>query len=271
MQPLYDSREAAAIAKLYVQSKLGVPAYELALRGGEELSSVSVKTFEKDVARLQKGCPLQYVLGYADFYGFEFEVTPDTLIPRPETEELVQRVVDVCKGMENPRIWDVGTGSGCIAISLARQLPQARVYATDVSEAALMVAKRNADRNDASVTFACHDMCDVVNLPFENTQFDIVVSNPPYIPQSVREQMHVNVREFEPAGALFVPDDRPLLYYEALAKLSYKVLNPQGYCFMETFDDYHDEMSVLFLSENFSFVASHTDLNGKPRIFIAQK
>lgn len=271
LQPLYDSREAAAIAKLYVQSKLDLPAYELALRGNEVLIADELAVYEKDVERLIKGCPLQYVLGKADFYGLEFEVTPDTLIPRPETEELVQQVVEVLAEKENPTIWDVGTGSGCIAIALAKQLPQARVLATDVSESALMVARRNASRHGAAVELACHDMCDVEHLPFENVRFDAIVSNPPYIPESVRGQMHVNVREYEPAGALFVPTERPLLYYEALAKLSYQVLKRMGYCFMETFDDYHAELSKLFLSENFSFVASRADINGKPRIFIAQR
>ena len=275
LQPLYDDREAAAIAKAYLEERLQMPAYELALSGRMDLRPIQEQQFKEDVVKLSQGCPLQYVLGTAEFYGRQFDVTPATLIPRPETEELVMRVVGECLDAEfpmpHPVIWDVGTGSGCIAITLALEIPNATVYASDISAEALAVAKRNADRLGANVVFAQHDMTDVAHLPFGNQRFDYIVSNPPYIPASVREQMHINVREYEPATALFVPDEHPLIFYEALADLSSVVLNPGGYCHCETFDDFHETLTDMFLRKGFSAVESFLDINDRPRGICAIK
>lgn len=267
LQPLYESREAAAIAKLYMQTKLDLQPYELALRGGELLPSEQSGTFMEDLALLQKGCPVQYVLGTADFFGNVFKVTPDTLIPRPETEELVQRVVDNMQTHPHPLIWDVGTGSGCIAITLALQLPFAEVYATDISAEVLSVAQENARRLGAKVQFAQHDMCDAEHLPFAPQPFDCMVSNPPYIPQSVRAQMHVNVREYEPHQALFVPDAHPLVFYEALATLGEKVLCPNGVLHAETYEEFHDDLRAMFEGRGYCDFVSYKDLNDRVRAF----
>ena len=209
LQPLYDEREAAAVAYLYAQTKLGLQRHELVLRGMEDLSESQISEIEQDVERMKVGCPVQYVLGETEFYGLTFQVTPTVLIPRPETEELVQMIVQ--KFENKPvKIWDIGTGSGCIAVSLAKMLPNAKVFATDISEKALAVARCNAERNGVGVTFACHDMADDEHLPFGNTQFDLIVSNPPYIPASDSATMHPNVVDYEPGTALFVPDDDKL-------------------------------------------------------------
>ena len=268
MQPLYDEREAAAIAKVYLQERLQLPAYELILRGREELSMLQERQFMEDFEELSKGCPLQYVLGRAEFYGRSFEVTPATLIPRPETEELVQRVIKDCQSKfqgERPIIWDVGTGSGCIAITLALMIPDAVVYATDISVDALAVARRNAEKLGAKVVFAQHDMRDIEHIPFEEQYFDYVVSNPPYIPQSVREQLHTNVKDYEPANALFVPDERPLVFYEALADLSLKVLKTNRHCHLETYEDFHEELVDMFLQKGFDYVETFLDINDRRR------
>lgn len=275
LQPLYDAREAAAIAKYYLEERLHCQAYELALRGGEVFPASLQLQFAEDLEKLKTGCPLQYVLGTAEFYGRQFDVTPATLIPRPETEELVMRVVGECLDAEfpipHPVIWDVGTGSGCIAITLALEIPGATVFATDISAEALAVARCNAEKLGAKVVFAQHDMRDVAHLPFGNQRLDYVVSNPPYIPASVRDQMHANVREFEPTTALFVPDDRPLIFYEALADLSTVVLKPGGYCHCETYDDFHETLTDMFLHKGFSAVESFLDLNDRPRGICAVK
>ncbi len=267
LQPLYDEREAAAIAKLYLQTRLQMPPYALALNGRELLSPQQLERFEADLERMANGCPVQYVLGETEFCAAIFEVTPDTLIPRPETEELVLRVVsdERLRQVACPRIWDVGTGSGCVAISTARMLPHAKLYATDISDAALQVAQRNAQKLIASVQFAHHDMRDIEQLPFGDMRFDGIVSNPPYIPLSVRKQMHVNVTAYEPATALFVPDDRPLIFYEALADLATKVLNPNGVCHMEIYEEFAQEMRNLFIERNFDEVEIFDDLNGRAR------
>ena len=245
LQPLYDPREAAAIASWYVCAKLGMERYELALRGNETLDESLMQEVRRDVERLAEGCPVQYVLGETEFYGLSFTVSPAVLIPRPETEELVQMVVQRYAGSA-PRIWDVGTGSGCIAVSLAKSLKEAKVFATDISSEALTVARGNAERNGVGVTFVCHDMFDIENLPFAEEKFDVLVSNPPYIPASDRAAMHRNVVDYEPAQALFVPDEDKLWCYKALASLARRVLAPGGTLWVETYHDYHEEMIDLF-------------------------
>ncbi len=268
LQPLYDPREAAAIASWYVCAKLGMERYELALRGNETLDESLMQEVRRDVERLAEGCPVQYVLGETEFYGLSFTVSPAVLIPRPETEELVQMVVQRYAGSA-PRIWDVGTGSGCIAVSLAKSLKEAKVFATDISSEALTVARGNAERNGVGVTFVCHDMFDIENLPFAEEKFDVLVSNPPYIPASDRAAMHRNVVDYEPAQALFVPDEDKLWCYKALASLARLVLAPGGTLWVETYHDYHEEMIDLFARHGFSEIRSLQDLNGRPRFLTA--
>ncbi len=268
LQPLYDPREAAAIASWYVCAKLGMERYELALRGNETLDESLMQEVRRDVERLAEGCPVQYVLGETEFYGLSFTVSPAVLIPRPETEELVQMVVQRYAGSA-PRIWDVGTGSGCIAVSLAKSLKEAKVFATDISSEALTVARGNAERNGVGVTFVCHDMFDIENLPFAEEKFDVLVSNPPYIPASDRAAMHRNVVDYEPAQALFVPDEDKLWCYKALASLARRVLAPGGTLWVETYHDYHEEMIDLFARHGFSEIRSLQDLNGRPRFLTA--
>ena len=269
LQPLYDSREAAAVASLYVQSKLGMQRHELVLRGNEPVDKKLMADIQCDMERMAQGCPVQYVLGETEFYGLPIAVSPAVLIPRSETEELVQMVVEQCKG-RRVAVWDVGTGSGCIAVSLAKLLPDAAVFATDISDAALAIARENAGRNGVGVTFARHDMRDTENLPFGNQRFDVLVSNPPYIPASDRAAMHRNVTDHEPGLALFVPDDDKLWCYRALARLGRRVLKPGGRICVETYHDFHDELTDLFRRNEYSEVQSFRDLNGNPRFVTAE-
>lgn len=264
LQPLYDEREAAAISYLYLQTKLGMQRYELVLHGQECVGAQIMADIERDVEKLKAGCPVQYVLGETEFYGLLFKVSPEVLIPRPETEELVQMVIERYKG-RNVRIWDIGTGSGCIAVALAKMLPDAEVFATDVSEEALAVALGNAHRNGVEVTFARHDMRDTAHPPFEGVRFDVLVSNPPYIPASDRATMHRNVTEYEPSLALFVPDEDKLWCYEAIARLGQRVLNPEGAIIAETYHDYHEALTSLFKRNGFGKVCSFRDMNGRLR------
>lgn len=269
LQPLYDAREAAAIAKSYMLERLSWPAYELSLRGEETLDEAVQHLLMEDLPQLKLGRPLQYVLGVAYFYDLSFQVNEQVLIPRPETEELVQRILMDAQSGNDLSIWDIGTGSGCIAVTLAKHLPQARVLASDISTGALDVAARNARALAADVTFAQHDMTDSEHLPFVGQQFDVIVSNPPYIPAAVRAEMHVNVTEHEPATALFVPDDRPLLFYEALAIIGTHCLKPGGRIYMETYENFHQEMIELFTQYNYIKVESIEDINGRRRMFVA--
>lgn len=274
LQPLYDEREAAAIAHVYACAKLGMQRYELALRGNEPVEELLLADIQRDMERLAQGCPVQYVLGETEFCGLPFEVSPAVLIPRQETEELVQMVVENFPGREWSRpasraLWDIGTGSGCIAVSLAKMLPGAEVFATDISEEALSVARRNARRNGVEVTFACHDMADADHLPFAGRQFDVIVSNPPYIPASDRAAMHRNVTDYEPSLALFVPDDDALWCYEAVARLAQRALTPGGRLFVETYHGFHEEIAAVFSRYGLRDIQSLRDLNGQLRFVTA--
>lgn len=270
LQPLYDEREAAAVAYVYVCAKLGMERYEIALRGNDSVDESLEAGIQRDIERLAEGCPVQYVLGETEFYGLPFEVSPAVLIPRQETEELVQMVAEQGKG-RGVSIWDVGTGSGCIAVSLAKLLPDAQVFATDISEEALSVARRNAHRNGVEVTFARHDMRDAEHLPFGDRRFDIIVSNPPYIPASDRNSMHRNVTDYEPSLALFVPDDDALWCYDAVARLGQQTLNPGGRIYVETYHDFHEDLITLFQTSGYMDVLSIKDLNGKLRFVSISK
>lgn len=271
MQPLYDAHEAAAIAKAYLQARLALPAHEMVLRANEALPAQVEQQLAQDLPLLQQGTPLQQVLGEAEFYGLTLKVTPDVLIPRPETEELVDLIVQHYQHSPALRIWDLGTGSGCIAIALARNLPQAEVFASDISERALDVAHANAEANHATIRFARHDMLDATNLPFGDLKFDVLVSNPPYIPESVKKEMHPNVVEHEPHLALFVPEENPLVFYDALAQIGKHCLVPQGKVYAETFEGYHEELEKLFLSHDYADFQSLEDINGKKRMVCATK
>lgn len=268
LQPLYDEREAAAVAYVYVCTKLRLARHEVVLRGNEPVEDSLAVDVRRDVDRLAQGCPVQYVLGETEFYGLPFEVSPAVLIPRQETEELVQMVAGYSKG-RGVSIWDVGTGSGCIAVTLAKSLPDAQVFATDISEEALEVAQRNARDNGVGVAFALHDMRDTDHLPFGDRRFDVIVSNPPYIPATDRASMHRNVTDYEPSQALFVPDDDKLCCYRAVALLAQRVLAPCGRIFVETYHDFHRQLAELFCQHGFPDAQSVQDLNGRPRFMIA--
>ena len=270
LQPLYDEREAAAIAYLYMQHKFEMQRYELVLRGHEEVEPIKMVEIEQELEKLAQGCPVQYVLGETEFYGLPFKVNPAVLIPRQETEELVQMIAQRYAG-KHVKIWDVGTGSGCIAVTLAKMLPDAQVFATDISEEALQLARRNAELNRVEVTFARHDMADAEQLPFGEIRFDVIVSNPPYIPASDRVTMHRNVTDYEPSLALFVPDDDKLWCYSALSCLAQSTLNPDGCLYAETYHDFHNELAELFHQQGFADIQSIRDLNGKLRFVEAEK
>lgn len=268
MQPLYDEREAAAIAYLYMQHKFEMQRYELVLRGHEEVEPIKMVEIEQELEKLAQGCPVQYVLGETEFYGLPFKVNPAVLIPRQETEELVQMIAQRYAG-KHVKIWDVGTGSGCIAVTLAKMLPDAQVFATDISEEALQLARRNAELNRVEVTFARHDMADAEQLPFGEIRFDVIVSNPPYIPASDRVTMHRNVTDYEPSLALFVPDDDKLWCYKAVAHIGKCVLHPGGRIYVETYHDFHEEIEKIFQQHGMRELQSIKDLNGNLRFVSA--
>ena len=220
------------------------------------------------VERRYRGAPMQYVEGYAEFYGLHFQVTPDVLIPRPETEHLVEKTIELAAGFAHPRIVDIGTGSGAIAIALAHALSDAIVTATDQSPAALAVAKQNAAQNGAvnRIRFREGNLLE----PVAGEQFEIVVSNPPYVPEKDRDSLAVEVRDYEPAQALFAGEDG-LAIYRRLIPAAFRVLVPGGFIALEI--GYGQQACVQSLLEDAGFtrIAFTADLQGIPRVASARR
>ena len=264
--PLYDQREVQALFRRYVEERLGVEYYLFLL--DMNVPADLPEGWEGDLARLSSGEPFQYVMGRTEFYGLPFKVTPSVLIPRPETEELVTNIVSENAGRTGLSVLDIGTGSGAIAVTLAKNLLGASVTALDVSEEALSVASENAETNYVSVSFLKFDILGEAPLP---GRYDLIVSNPPYVPERDKAVMHRNVLEHEPALALFVPDDRPLLFYEAIAEKAAVALNPGGRLYLETHENYHPELKQLLEAFGFVNVECRNDLFGRPRFVVATK
>lgn len=224
----YPAGEVAAFTRIIATEILGIPQMTFFLKENVELTHEQEATLEDAIKRLQKYEPIQYIQGYSDFCGLRFKVTPATLIPRPETSELVEWVASEATG--NERILDIGTGSGCIAVSLANKMPQSKVTAWDISNEALAVATENSRSNGTEVLF---EQVDILSYRPEENLFDIIVSNPPYIKENEKSAIHANVLDWEPHTALFVPDSDPLLFYRTIAIKGLQILKPGGRLYFE--------------------------------------
>ena len=221
------------------------------------------------IDRLKKYEPIQYIFVETDFFGLSFLVNKDVLIPRPETEELVERILSTSSPTLSYRILDIGTGSGCIAVSLAKNLPNATVFAFDISEKALITAKENAKRNYVTIHFGQVDILKTgSNNLFGN--FDIIVSNPPYVTESEKRNMEKNVLEYEPESALFVPDNNPLLFYQKIAEFGKMRLNKNGSVYFEINALFGKETVNLLKKTGYNDVALKKDISGKDRMIHAQ-
>ena len=223
------------------------------------------------IERLNRQEPIQHVIGTTIFCGLEFEVSPDVLIPRPETEDLVRLIMhDFADQTERPvRVIDIGTGSGCLAVTLARFLPQSDVTGWDVSEQALTTARRNAEALNADVTFQLQDILNVPDSP--HTQYDCVVSNPPYVTRSEAALMDRNVLDYEPDMALFVDDADPLIFFEAVARFAARYLSETGICYVEINERFGQATKAVFDRHGFTNVQVYKDIHGKDRSVRAAK
>ena len=237
---LYGEREARQIARIIVMELGGLCLTDLVAEPDKELG---INELDRIIGELAAGRPLQYVLGHTEFYGLDFQVREGVLIPRPETEELVR--------------W--------IAVTLARLIPGARVTAVDISEKALSIARENARRLDAEVDFRQGDALGEL-FPGQREQFDLIVSNPPYIPRREKASMRVNVTGYEPAEALFVEDDDPLIFYRAIARNARRLLRPGGRLYFEIHENFADETLRMLTREGFPDTAVRRDLNDKNRM-----
>lgn len=263
----YEPQEANALARIIFCDMLGQSNVDYYLCKDMDLSGNEEEKVKSILQRLEKYEPIQYIEGKKYFSGREFFVRQGVLIPRPETEELVELAAQACK--PNAKILDIGTGSGCIAISLAKKLPEAEVHAWDISEAALEVAKQNNEQLSASVHFEQHDI-----LTYQATgeeAFDLIISNPPYITESEKAEMETNVLAWEPSIALFVPDNDPLLFYRRIGELALRMLTPNGKLFFEINRAYGDATKQLLCNQGYKKIHIQKDLSGNDRFVYAER
>ncbi len=227
------------------------------------------RAFEDRLRRRLSGEPLQYILGYAEFYGLRLAVTPAVLIPRPETEQLVEKALHGLAPVRRPRVLDAGTGSGCIALALAHERSDAAVHACDTSAEALAVAHRNARRLGLGVRFEQADLLRPEVAEQLPGGLDLLISNPPYIPDAERDALPDEVRAYEPPAALFSGGD-PLIFYRALAGLARRLVKPGGQVALETHERYAKDVQALFAGPSFDGAEVVRDLAEKPRILMAR-
>jgi len=258
----YSKEEAENLVFWLFETHLGLKRADLQQAIPPE---VDPERLHVDFQRLLTGEPIQYILGQAPFYGRSFAVSRDTLIPRNETEELVHLIIKE-NSVSGLRILDLGTGTGCIPISLALELISPDVYALDVSSAALEVARQNAAQLGATIHFMEGSL---LGEPIVLPLVDLIVSNPPYVPLRDRAEMHINVLNFEPHLALFVPDEDPLIFYRAIGIWGQQLLKSGGKLYLEIYENLADELVQLLLSQGYGQLRVEQDLNGKNRMLSA--
>ena len=267
LAPLYGDGEAKAIAQMVYEVRYGLTLSDIYLGKDTQLSADDQAELKEIAKRLADNEPVQYVLGVADFCGRQYHVEPGILIPRPETEHLCRLITKhVAIGSANRKVLDIGTGSGCIAITLALDIPNSQVTAWDISPIALRVAKGNAEQLGANVNVIENDMLQQTYQVAP--QWDLIVSNPPYICDSEAEEMDANVLDYEPEIALFVPDDDPLQFYVPIMNYAQSALHPGGQLWLETNPLYEEIIEERLLELGFN-VTAHDDQFGKTRFIQA--
>ncbi|TDQ73847.1 release factor glutamine methyltransferase [Sphingobacterium yanglingense] len=269
LKELYPSAEINELFSLTVEHLCGKRSNQLHLIKHEQPTPKASAETEHILAQLKTGRPIQHVLGYAHFYGHIFEVSEHTLIPRPETEELVHLIRQDSKSKQALNCIDIGTGTGCIPISLAKCMPQHQYWAIDISKEALEVAKRNAQKNEVDIQFIQMDILEWDLAFASDLKFDIIVSNPPYITTLEKADMHQNVLAFEPHSALFVEDSAPLLFYDYIGDFAKEHLTPEGHLYFEINQYLADETAELLSKKGFNNVQIFNDINGAKRMIRA--
>ena len=266
LSEFYPDNEVPGLVRLLIEhvTKSSMPA--LLSDKNTKITSEEVLKIDKIVERLQRFEPIQYILGETEFYGLPIMVNQDVLIPRPETEELVELILNENKETQ-PRILDIGTGSGCIAISLQKHLPEASVTAWDISEKALAIAALNSKSNAVNVSF---NQVDILSDYPTDHSFDIIVSNPPYVLDSEKTDMHANVLDYEPHTALFVADNDPLLFYNRIADVAIQLLADGGKLYFEINRAKGPETIKMLEDKNFSEIRLIKDISGNDRMVRAQ-
>ncbi len=264
--PLHGAGEAESMTRIILEDAFNI----LRRKSTEKLSIEECNRLIDIELRLERQEPVQYILGMADFYGLRFKVTPDVLIPRQETEELVLWAKELATVMDSPKILDIGTGSGCIPVTLKQLLPKSEVHALDVSQSALEVAQQNAALNQVSLHFHLLDILETSTWG-QLGQFDVIISNPPYIPHREASLMPDQVKKFEPQLALFVDNEDPLLFYRMIVAFAKLHLVSGGWLLFETNEFNADQVMALFSTDEFQATKLRQDILGKNRMVGAKK
>ena len=270
LTPIYDAGEAESFFYLILEENHQLKRIDLALNPDLTFSDTAIQYWNSILEQLKKEIPIQYLLGKTSFYGLDFEVNENVLIPRSETEELVEWIVESQKPKaksQKLKILDIGTGSGCIAISLAKNILNSQVFAIDVSEKALATAKKNAETNGVNVTFLGKNILETEDL---EQQFDVIVSNPPYVRELEKQEIKKNVLDNEPHLALFVKDDDALIFYRKIAELAQKNLSQNGQLFFEINQYLGMETVDLLEKMNFKNIELRKDIYGNDRMIKAE-
>lgn len=266
LTPVYEAGEAKAIVRWVLDVRFGLTWADIICGKVTELSANHQTELKKIMVRLEKGEPVQYIIGVADFCGRQFKVAPGVLIPRPETAELCDAIIS-SRQSEGGDILDIGTGSGCIAIILALEMPEARVTAWDISDEALRIAEENAKELEAKVNFQRQD---ALNISL-TSKYDVIVSNPPYIEPKERDGMAKNVLDYEPELALFAPEDNPIIFYQSIGDYAWKSLKPGGELYFELNPLTAESVGDYLCQLGFSEVTFRQDQFGKQRFLKAKK
>jgi release factor glutamine methyltransferase len=269
LKSVYDASEIEALTNMVLSGITGFSKAKLKAFPDTLLTTEQMARASTILTDLQTGKPLQYILGHTEFYGLSFQVNSAVLIPRPETEELVEWIIETQQQQNPGGILDIGTGSGCIAISLKKHLPLSHVSAIDVSVDALVVARQNALLNNVDVRFYEANALNLVNAQVTEQLYQVIVSNPPYVTPADKELMHKNVTAFEPHTALFVSQNNPLLFYNAIADFARSHLITGGYLFFEINENYGQETIQLLTDKSFSNIKLRKDMSGRDRMIRA--
>ena len=260
---LYDATEIEQSMFIVFLYYLKLNRVDLTIRKNDYINQLNFEKIKYVVEDLKKYKPLAQIIGEWEFFGLAIKVNAYTLIPRPETEELVQLIINENKDREQLSILDIGTGTGCIALVLKKNLPNAQVFAWDISDEALTIAEQNATINSLQIVLKKED---ILGIPKSNNQFDIIVSNPPYITMNEKELMNKNVLDYEPHLALFVENEEPLLFYNAIADFAWNNLNEKGKLYFEINENFGQEVRRLLMDKNFKNINIVKDINKKDRI-----
>lgn len=277
LDAIYGKDEVNSFFFLCTEHYLNVPRIQLSLEPELAITKSETEMFFKVLEDLKQQKPIQYILGETEFFGLPFKVNESVLIPRPETEELVALILQNIKkqklNSKTISVLDIGTGSGCIAISLAKNIPNAEIYALDVSKEALKIAEENTKRNNVKINFIEADILNesTWDLEFKNLEFDIIVSNPPYVRHLEKQEIQPNVLYNEPHLALFVEDNNPLVFYKAITNFAVNNLKPNGNLYFEINQYLGEETKKLLVIANFKDIELLKDLNGNNRMLSGEK